>query len=466
MDEMSNSGAYHNTCGTPVLATATCGSAQVKVEPLEQPPFPPSPLIRLIDAPVPWPSGGKLDAFSAAGTSSHVFPSAWSFPSYMSPCVPTYGGYSYAYGTPMYFAPYANQMALAGVQPQPAMAAPSFTPPMCADFSGPKQTRLVDATQEAEIVENGRIRSSPEDMDLCDQSTHIEVDDKPKTRDSSPPVLRTDSPRTIAYCYRGYVRGLEDATQKSDHRFASAGAAQGKITGVPVFIQPKCSNGALLEVERVDLFVAVSMIAGTAPSQYRLTPTGCLLVDMPSVEGVNRLLRSELLCGVEVKVSIPDAYQKSSSVIRGVPTSYTEDELLELLRNQGVIYVKRLVRYTAGSSAGEGVTREPTGKVVLTFPRKLERPTKVKVGEEEYKLREFVDRPARCYKCQRLGHVSRHCASKLRCKRCCGPHDIKECQSDRPRRCANCGGPHYPSYKGCRAYNQMLRSVKNFLNVT
>ncbi|KAL1478212.1 hypothetical protein MTO96_016399 [Rhipicephalus appendiculatus] len=242
---------------------------------------------------------------------------------------------------------------------------------------------------------------------------------KPRRRGSSPPVLCTDSPRTIAYRYE---HGLGDAAEKSGHYFASPGTVQGAIKGVPVFIQSKRSDGALLRLDPVDLFVAVSMISGVAPSQYRITPTGCLLVDMPSVEGVNRLLQSDHLCGVAVKVSIPDAYQKSSSVIRAVPTSYSEEELLDTLRPQGVINVKRIVRYTVPDTAGEGgVAQTPTGKVVLTFPRSLERPAEVEIGAVKYKLREFVDRPARCYKCQRLGHVSRHCASRLRCKRCCGP---------------------------------------------
>lgn len=449
-----------------------CESVKIKVEPLEQPPPPPTSLTRLIETAVARPSNGKLERCFVEGTPSQVVPRVWSLPSGPSPCTPAYYGVNSAYAVPVYYVPCVNQMPLQAAQLQPAVVASPFatyTPYQCTDSVRSQEMSATndfiaeqETAHDGKTPQNDRDQQTPDDLDHSARSTCIAADDKPKPRrrDSSPPVLCTDSPRTIAYCYK---REMADRPLESDHHFASAGSGQGRITGVPVFIQSKRSDGALLGVHPVDLFVAVSMIAGTAPSQHRLTATGCLLVDMPSVEGVNRLLHSEHLCGVEVKVSIPDAYQKSSSVIRGVPTSYTENELLDLLKPQGVIHVKRLVRYTVGGSAEMS---KPTGKVVLTFPRNSERPGKVEIGDEEYKLREFVDRPARCYRCQRLGHVSKHCAAKLRCKRCCGPHDIKECPRDRPRRCANCGGPHYPSYKGCRAYAQMLRSVKSFLNVT
>ncbi|KAH7956805.1 hypothetical protein HPB52_012799 [Rhipicephalus sanguineus] len=463
-------GTHHGKRRTAVVATPpAAGSVNVKVEPLEQPPFPPSSLTRLFDGPVSWPSGENLEKYSPEGTPSSqvLLPSTWSFPDYAPPCVQSSYGTNSAYPTPVYYIPYVNQLTpLQDSQLQPSVVASSFAASRYADSSGQQETRGADefsdgqeTVQDAERVECDRFKTSPDNMDPNAQNTRFNVDDvhKPRRRGSSPPVLRTDSPRTIAYCYE---RGLGDSTEKSGHYFASPSTVQGRIKGVPVFIQSKRPDGALLELHPVDLFVAVSMISGTAPSQYSITPTGYLLLDMPSLEGVNRLLQSDHLCGVEIRVSIPDAYQKSSSVIRGVPTSYPEEELLDMLRPQGVINVKRIVKYTVPSTAGEGeVTKKHTGKVVLTFPRSLERPIKVEIGEAKYKLREFVDRPARCYKCQRLGHVSRHCASRLRCKRCCGPHDIKECPRDRPRRCANCGGPHYPSYKGCRAYAQMLRSL-------
>lgn len=47
-----------------------------------------------------------------------------------------------------------------------------------------------------------------------------------------------------------------------------------------------------------------------------------------------------------------------------------------------------------------------------------------------------------------MGHLSKSCKGRLRCLKCGGAHELKECQSKEPR-CCNCGEAHYANSKNC-----------------
>ncbi|KAL1478211.1 hypothetical protein MTO96_016398 [Rhipicephalus appendiculatus] len=167
MDDTTRNGGHHRSRGTAVVAAPPAGgSVKVKVEPLELPPFPPSPLTRLFDRPVSRPSGEKLDKNSPEGTptSQVLLPSVWSFSDYAAPCVQTYYATNSAYATmPAYYVPYLNElMPLQDAQQQPSVvASPPFSASLYADDSSRQQETLA-ADESLDWQENhaGR-RDSP-----------------------------------------------------------------------------------------------------------------------------------------------------------------------------------------------------------------------------------------------------------------------------------------------------------------
>jgi hypothetical protein len=55
-----------------------------------------------------------------------------------------------------------------------------------------------------------------------------------------------------------------------------------------------------------------------------------------------------------------------------------------------------------------------------------------------------------CFNCQLVGHKSVFCNQRPKCVRCAGPHEAKLCPNrGKPPICANCGGGHPASYRGC-----------------
>ncbi|KAF8789917.1 Nucleic-acid-binding protein transposon like protein [Argiope bruennichi] len=84
------------------------------------------------------------------------------------------------------------------------------------------------------------------------------------------------------------------------------------------------------------------------------------------------------------------------------------------------------------------------------------------------RVEKYVNKTVRqCYKCQTWQHTSQQCGMKPKCVICAGQHESLNCpnkvakseEEKLPVKCANCGGPHTASYKGCPKYPKIDRKV-------
>ena len=80
---------------------------------------------------------------------------------------------------------------------------------------------------------------------------------------------------------------------------------------------------------------------------------------------------------------------------------------------------------------------------------------------------DFVPDPevSQCFRCQDYGHTHQNCgAEKQKCLRCGDDHRIRDCPRDRNDPCcANCGGRHIASYRGCKSYKAAVQAEKEKL---
>ncbi|KAH7986174.1 hypothetical protein HPB52_025154 [Rhipicephalus sanguineus] len=193
----------------------------------------------------------------------------------------------------------------------------------------------------------------------------------------------------------------------------------------------------------------------------RFTAQGALLLDIETEDQANMILETKTICGLAISARVPHSYMKNTCIIKGVPRWYSDEELLTYLRPQGVYHARRVMRRVQ-TSPSEWESRR-TGSVVLTFAPNSERPDKINLGFTRHELVDYVETPPRCFKCQRFGHVAKHCRGEQRCKRCGGPHDFKTCTSKEKLVCANCGGDHPASYGRCPARTAAQRRNKTFV---
>lgn len=67
-----------------------------------------------------------------------------------------------------------------------------------------------------------------------------------------------------------------------------------------------------------------------------------------------------------------------------------------------------------------------------------------------------------CKRCQGWNHTKAHCHRPVKCFKCAGDHDSRNCKAKDPSKfkCANCSGNHSANYQGCNVYRQLEQSLR------
>lgn len=142
---------------------------------------------------------------------------------------------------------------------------------------------------------------------------------------------------------------------------------------------------------------------------------------------------------------------ENSLLTYGVIGPISEDEDLVALKEAlvyakyPVVNVERLFKRQAGIN-------NPTQCIKIGFNIK-QIPSKVYICDVAFSVRIYIPPARQCYKCQRFGHFSNSCTSKMRCLYCSQCHDIKSCPKIE-KKCANCQGNHLANYGGCTVYKE------------
>lgn len=175
-----------------------------------------------------------------------------------------------------------------------------------------------------------------------------------------------------------------------------------------------------------------------------------------------KLMKVVSLIGVEVLVSKPYSVHKetehrnnskmftpeSKGIIFGIDEGITDEELIE---ETGAEQVYRLLRK-------EGQSKIKTTTVVLTFKETI-LPEYTYIGCMRRKVKQFIPRPIRCFRCQQYGHKTTDCkANKEKCAGCGGEHTYEDCKTKHINICPNCKGEHQAGSKDCPKY-QLVQEV-------
>lgn len=230
--------------------------------------------------------------------------------------------------------------------------------------------------------------------------------------------------------------------------FASADAKRVWGPRIPILFRPLSRDLTFLDVSSHEIRQQVVNTSDEWPPYRKITRNGCLAISVRTGDAASRLLELTSLAGVPCEVSIPRWYSANVGKIVGVPTRYSERQLLEHFYGIGVIYVRRQLAHLWDPEDGKFKAR-PQNSVVLYFRPNVIVPEEVRLGFVSFKLNPFTATPTQCINCQRYFHIARDCDSPTRCKLCAGFHNFRVCtHRDRPR-CCNCLGRHVASFAGC-----------------
>ena len=188
----------------------------------------------------------------------------------------------------------------------------------------------------------------------------------------------------------------------------------------------------------------------TAPHSCSPLRNGNLIMKFFSAQQMTTLPQCTKLTDGGVSVEIAASSMRplgARGVIYSVPLDISTDDLVACLASQGVKFVKRFCFKRSDSSE-----LKDSRSVFLKFTT-ADLPGEVKIGYLFFRVKQYVPKPLRCFKCNRYGHVAGHCRGKPRVSICGGEHKYNECSAAAPK-CPNCGGDHSANDKICPRYKR------------
>ena len=159
--------------------------------------------------------------------------------------------------------------------------------------------------------------------------------------------------------------------------------------------------------------------------------------------------------GTSTKVNIYKKGVNNMVIIKNTPTSISESEILNTVKDQypSCTLSKRFIR-----------NGSPLPIIQLTFDSTTDYNAILANGlvidsiflttEKFIQLRQ----PTRCFNCNCFGHIAARCKNKTSCGKCTGDHKTSDCTSS-VKKCQNCNGSHFSFDKNCQTYTDLLKKI-------
>ena len=210
------------------------------------------------------------------------------------------------------------------------------------------------------------------------------------------------------------------------------------------------------QMSNISPFVIEKVLHGMVgvPKSIKKLRSGDLLVEYEKKKQIDTLLRLEKFHDLKVKVSLHASLNTCKGVVRCPDLKgVSEQEILEEMREQGVINVRRIKIRRDGSL-------KDTNTFVFTFNTSI-LPKQLKVAFLRVSIDPYIPNPLRCYQCQVFGHHENKCKREEICANCGQPkHSADETDCKRPPKCINCKEDHPANSRECQAWHTEKEILK------
>ncbi|KAL0892980.1 hypothetical protein ABMA27_014648 [Loxostege sticticalis] len=160
------------------------------------------------------------------------------------------------------------------------------------------------------------------------------------------------------------------------------------------------------------------------------------------------------------KAFIPTFNVTRMGVVRGVPTEWSEEDIVNNISVPigcgKILKARRLKRKTIINGTAQF---NPIETVVLTFDGQV-LPKRVFLCFNSLPVDLYIYPTIQCYHCCRYGHVKNQCRSTPRCYKCGLGHSGESCSVEEESiTCCLCSGPHMANSKACPEFTRQ-RNIK------
>lgn len=183
-------------------------------------------------------------------------------------------------------------------------------------------------------------------------------------------------------------------------------------------------------------------------------------ISFSTYEVANSFVNNKDLSLNKYRAFIPSVNVTRMGVVRGVPISYTDEEILSNITVPmgcgNILKVRRLKKKTIVNGNAEFIGIET---VVLTFDGQI-LPKRVFMCYNSLPVDLYIYPTIQCFNCCRYGHIKSQCRSTPRCFKCGGSHTGHGCELEEDSLyCCLCSGSHIATSKKCPEFSRQ-KSVK------
>ena len=229
------------------------------------------------------------------------------------------------------------------------------------------------------------------------------------------------------------------------------------VENFPKFIVIKSENQEK-PITTLSPFVIEKQIEATigTPKSVKKLKNQTLLVETTRKAQTDNLLKMTTFFNLPVSVSEHKTLNTCKGKIRDrTLKGESEENILEYLRNQDVIAVKRF-------KIQKGHSQIETNTLLLTF-KKIEVPKSLRIYYRFVPVDVYIPNPLRCYNCQRFGHHEMNCPEDIGsvCEKCgMGNHDHITSRYKNETKCVNCGQNHLSKSTECEVWKKEKEIMK------
>lgn len=156
----------------------------------------------------------------------------------------------------------------------------------------------------------------------------------------------------------------------------------------------------------------------------------------------NEATKNEVLTNMGIIPYIPRFKLLRKGVIKRVPTNVTDKELTDALKedNKGIVINKIFRLKRKEQSTGKWINSQ---SVCIEF-KGQNLPQDIKIWRAKVPVSIYIPQ-VRCFRCGRIGHISKGCEAQQRCLICSEAYQIekdKDKRCTKEKKCINCSGDH------------------------
>lgn len=224
--------------------------------------------------------------------------------------------------------------------------------------------------------------------------------------------------------------------------------------------QSSPNDGSILHPISFGRFLKKHFIKNIINGSVKCIGRNRITLSFSNHNDANSFVNHNSLATEKLKAFIPTFTITRMGLVRGVPTEWSPEEIIDNVSvPSGCGKILKVRRLNYKVNIGGSPTWKPSQTVVITFDGKT-LPKRIYICYNALAVELYTFPTIQCFSCCRFGHTKLQCRSKPRCYKCGQEHTGDTCNWEEDcATCCLCSGLHYATNKSCPEFVRQ-KSIK------